>query len=889
MASDLQHLAEPSVSEATVTESPSPAPEPEGFSQTDPILDPWSPADPASGSAAKALKASVLRCCAHPAYAKLEQLAKGNNIRTGALLDILWRVHAPPSLRALSVVARNLWSSLVMLRSIFGVDLEAFGLDQWLCPLEWLDSDEGVRKLSGLKENYSGNQLRHHCTTSHSIYAICGDKACYEFDCLRALLILLYVQDAEVRTSLADYELHLRKGADLTVRGHSPYEAWLAMHYLANGSANQLLDVATGVTALETLVDRIADQSIPDALHAIRRWPGLVIFVRHLWDRIPSDRRTLIAPKSHRPASLPQPQRRSGSSNGHSSHSGPGGSHESKRYIPTLSDRERRRLAESDTSPLEKPGLESLWIIEQPECSTAEPAADLAQYRAQTRAMHRPVDLMPFHERNLSIDEIEPLISRAHRLAENYRSQGHHDPASERELQFLAVLLCSYFTSRDPEEAAAVIVLGPHGRNADAALAILLADESRHDCFRLRSLKIGNQTDAFDPLHFRRSSDFVWLPLPPVVGFVVRSLVSGDRQSITEPVRLCRLNESQMHGATQAYLRHINYSGRLTAGRLQHSFFAAMVAETGGDIALSSLVLAQRHTQVDAEMYYLSAGTRDAAELYRTVADRIHRGCLPEWRLNEASVEEFIPDLDLGCPYPRISELRNRIRTVCDLAREAWTAIPRKTEPSDPAFEDRHNKIILALWFWFAYSTGVRAVRSPLPFQHEIDGFTLDDRTKVWIADWTDKDDGSGYHKRELFWAVQTMDVLQACYRYIDRARGALGYSVKTARMPAFFIRNGKAIAISPKSIATVAGSLYPYPPNIHRKVLCRELRAAGCPSEIIRAGVLGHWSTDQEPWSDLSALPLRSIEQALLHYIPPILHGLGLQAFTNGGRKSND
>ena len=117
MASDLQHLAEPSVSEATVTESPSPAPEPEGFSR--PTLS-WirgRPLIPHRVQLRKALKASVLRCCAHPAYAKLEQLAKGNNIRTGALLDILWRVHAPPSLRALSVVARNLWSSLVMLRS----------------------------------------------------------------------------------------------------------------------------------------------------------------------------------------------------------------------------------------------------------------------------------------------------------------------------------------------------------------------------------------------------------------------------------------------------------------------------------------------------------------------------------------------------------------------------------------------------------------------------------------------------------------------------------------------------------------------------------------------------------------------------------------------------
>ncbi|MGA3049323.1 MAG: hypothetical protein ABSD67_22015, partial [Terracidiphilus sp.] len=111
----------------------------------------------------------------------------------------------------------------------------------------------------------------------------------------------------------------------------------------------------------------------------------------------------------------------------------------------------------------------------------------------------------------------------------------------------------------------------------------------------------------------------------------------------------------------------------------------------------------------------------------------------------------------------------------------------------------------------------------------------------------------------------------------------------------------GQAVAISPKSIAEVGGGLYAYPPNSHRRVLIRGLRAgilesrAGieesrqCSPEIIRAGILGHWTTGQEPWSELSNLPLRAIEDALLLNIPKILEKLGFVSFLKSPEKHND
>lgn len=69
-----------------------------------------------------------------------------------------------------------------------------------------------------------------------------------------------------------------------------------------------------------------------------------------------------------------------------------------------------------------------------------------AEFDGQPR---QPVDLMRCHERSRSIDEVSSLLSRALALAKA-RAQERRDPAFERELQILAVLLCSYFTSPTP-------------------------------------------------------------------------------------------------------------------------------------------------------------------------------------------------------------------------------------------------------------------------------------------------------------------------------------------------------------------------------------------------------------------------------------------------------
>ena len=847
-------------------------------------------------------RARQLRCCSHPLFAALENLAESNQHHKQLLLEIAWRMHFPPSLRALPIVARNIWRSLVMLRYVFDVDLEELGVSCWLRALEWMSSDSRVLTLTQTRTTKSRNLLMGHCASTHPLYTVYGEEADHEFDLIRSLLTLLYIESAEVRVALQDYERHVRHGAEITLKGHSPDEAWRAMHFLAGGSSasKELLGAMRGATSLEDLVARISNAVVPDSEDAIRHWSGLKRYVRNMWLGISSERRTSIAPKLH--VIGRSSQNRANTSTRHISYTvhGPSGSARITRYIPPLSGKKRRELAANDIPPDEDPGTEILFIVKAETDHNVEKSVRDARFRTERRMLHRPVDLLLCHERNLTQDEIGVLFRDARKLVQDYRDQGFDNRNLKHMLEITAGLLVSFFTRSEAEEVCEVIVLSAQCQNAIAEIAIFLADELKHDYFRIKAIDYEYRSDKFETKDFRQRSGYVYLPLPPIVSLIVRTLLSDahGQISITEPTRLVQMDGSQLETAIRSKLKRLDPTGRLTPGRLERSFFARLVAETGGDLAVTSMILAKPHPLVHAELYYLAIGLRSAAGLYQRASRKIHEASFPDWMPDEAPVDDFVTDLDVGCRYyPVLEQLSNNISKICDLARDAWARTQRKRniDVHDLEFERDHNMVTLALTLMFSFATGVRAVTSPLPRLDDIlEILDRPDKVVLGIADWVDKDNSSRYHKRELIILDEILKMLRAYGRYLDRVRGALPDSEKVDRLPAFFLAENRAVAICPKSIAKIAGNLYPYPPNTHRRVLARMMRAGilephseggdqsivGCSAEIIRAGILGHWTIDQEPWSELSNLPLRAIEDALLRSIPQILRKLGFVSF---------
>jgi len=359
----------------------------------------------AVGSAPNNEKERHLRCCAHPLFYELEKLTENHPEYRPALLSMAWRVHMPPSLRALPIVARNLWRALAQLHYVLEVDLDELGVASWLEPLRWLASDPHVRRLTRSHATQSGNPLHYHCSSTHSIYAMFGEEAVQEIDLIRSILMLLYIKDAENRVPFDRYECHLRNGVGITLKGHVPDEAWRAIHYLAGGLGASIT-IIYGTVSLEEVFARISTVVIPDSSNAIRHWTELKKYIHCMSREIVSDRHTAMSPKTHTSPGAAQNRSIARSRQTGYSVRGPHGAVGITRYMHPLTKLKRDELADKDIPPDEDPNIETFFIIKEKIDPDAEKSVRDARYRVDRRMLHRPVDLLPCYERNLSLVEV---------------------------------------------------------------------------------------------------------------------------------------------------------------------------------------------------------------------------------------------------------------------------------------------------------------------------------------------------------------------------------------------------------------------------------------------------------------------------------------------------
>jgi hypothetical protein len=82
--------------------------------------------------------------------------------------------------------------------------------------------------------------------------------------------------------------------------------------------------------------------------------------------------------------------------------------------------------------------------------------------------LHRPVDLLLCHERNLTQDEVGVLFRDAYELVRNYKARGFDNRNLKRGLEIAAGALVSFFTRSEPEEVSEVIVLSAQCQNVNA-------------------------------------------------------------------------------------------------------------------------------------------------------------------------------------------------------------------------------------------------------------------------------------------------------------------------------------------------------------------------------------------------------------------------------------
>ena len=839
-----------------------------------------------------------LRSCAKPLYPALLKIARAKNKDLELLFTILWSINAPPSLRALPRVARNLRKSLLILQLRYQIDLTAAGLGEWPEMLRWLASDLEVEQLCyGKKRRFTS--VLYHCATTHSFYALLWELVGSGLACVRASLALLYIEQAAKRVAREDYESHLHEGTEVVLCGHSPYEAWRAAHSLrASESAHVLFSRVADTTSLAELHVEVSsiDAKENDAA-VLLHLPALKAYLTRLAKDVPTDRITSITSKQRsssgtrlRPARGTQSKTKSDVHNVETAHGKVG----MRRRTPPTDERTRARLREADATPNEVTRGETVWIATTPE-SNVDPAVHAAIFRMASRAMHKPVELMQGHRRHLSTDELTLLLRQSREAALEFAASDDKSPESQRKLTMLATALCSLFTWTDIDDAAETLVFGPGTPNDHSPRAMFIGEDPADDYFRIEALVPEYATAGkFDVSLYRDMADYVILPLPPIIGSVIRALFRAELSGVMDqPLRLMR-NAPGLERSIERILKEIEPTGRLTLSRIRESLFSLVVSATCGDIALSSLIFAKKHYSVDAELYYLAYGTREIAKIYLEIVQKIHAGAFTssEYTLPAVNIDRLVPDADIGCrDYPLTAELVGSIAEIRKRGVDAWRKLRKRRsfDALDAEFENLHNDLTLYVCLRFAYSTGVRAITSPLPSFDEIIVLTLADGRCIGIADWSDKDDPAHYHKCELFLDQDELKDLEDYSEYIHRIRKSVPGSKTTRAASCFYIAKGKRKLVSPASTAKIFGKVYPYPPNTHRRVLSRELRSAGkdpdpnrephlagMSPEIVRAGILHHWSTDREPWSTLSGLSLPMIRDAILRHVPPLVKRLG-------------
>jgi hypothetical protein len=789
------------------------------------------------------------------------------------LIKCLHRLHPPKSMWELPRVAQNRVSGLELLIAQWSSDSGDPAIED-LPILRFLATDPKVTTLLSKPSN-GRNPLLGHYAVSHPFYTqswhIQQDPDRVEtYSLAQAQFSCAYARWIGGTGTLQAFESAMARGEPFVPGGHPAYNAALTLRFLSlrTPEATDLLDCLPVDVHPADYVDALLETKPPNWDRAIERFYALLCYLYKL-----QTGREYVPRKVFRTTS------QGGSAwiaRGDEIYGG------STTVVGDANDETFGAVAvtrvgdgeddpdtvaaalDADISPGELNGGDDLFLCgevnEKP--SSKDRIRLLNLSRTQMRAMCRPLHLYVWADDLLSTSELLPLFQRA--LAACVEG------ATINELCCISMALVSYFASRSLEQACELKVFPPHARNSQAGFAIFLADDDSGsgDYWRLAALRPLYKTvdiDLGDSTY--HPSDYVALPLPRILSRLIRLLIKKRNQDSAKHsvITLFPPASNALFHAVRELLAQIDPEKRLTPHRIQQSLFGDMVISSGGDLSLVSLSLAIKHPLAATELYYDGVRAEQAVEAYFGSISKVEQYCLP----NLISVPHAIAASSayIGCRYtPKFDAV---IEEVSHIRAEASELARFHTVPiGDEAFERAHNYNVLYCVWWFGFACSARAGEDPVPPLHQID-------EQTGLSAWSDKDDENGY-KTKLIWVPSDLNEQLACLeRHTATVRKHLSNPQRVKGHAVFFLTDGAALPVSPKSIAELNGGHWGFPANAHRRVMRQALRRANCPPAIIRAWM--GWSTGgQEPWADCSHLSIPFLQAEFARYIPPLLSMLG-------------
>jgi len=542
-------------------------------------------------------------------------LAAGEPGKQERLLDLFRCFRVPASGLAVPHWARN------MACSAHCINFDRPDLTGLIKDLDWLASSAEVATLCATPRARNGNPAVGHCATSAPYFAAscqnhAGPEDADQYAKLRGMLVRLLMGKPVTEAERAAYEDCIRLGTPLPPLSESACVASRAIRYLASSDPAPLAILKQLKLDLPPaqFIDSLASVEVPEQPEALSRFRALHAHLALLLEsapRLKSSRATHPSPSNGKGHS-------GGRTHGIRDNSDKTGVRVS-RLNPKVDPKTARACSEADASPDEITVDDELFVAE-PSNPDEDPVRFELLTRAQLGAINKPIHTMTWHVRVLSDHEIAPLLRAAFRVAVDRRAGLVVD------LRFMTaccLLLVVLFISRSLDEAADVVLYGPGTAKPVAEVAIYMAFDSSEDRIRLETVKPDYSTEEDGTVtNVCHPTGYIWLPLPSLLGYVLRALVVGTGQSLVlgQPRKLCTLTEAQSESVSDA-LAKLDPSGRLNLSRLRSTLPSRIWERTSGDLMLSSLLLARKHHALSSEFHYDGEQLLRLANLYREVTE----------------------------------------------------------------------------------------------------------------------------------------------------------------------------------------------------------------------------------------------------------------------------
>ncbi|HIJ96851.1 MAG TPA: site-specific integrase [Desulfuromonadales bacterium] len=330
---------------------------------------------------------------------------------------------------------------------------------------------------------------------------------------------------------------------------------------------------------------------------------------------------------------------------------------------------------------------------------------------------------------------------------------------------------------------------------------------------------------------------------------------------------------------------------RLTIKRLEIYLHNSLAHQKGGDLTTAMLLTGRKDFLGMPPLHYTAYPVSKLQKMFQECCTEVMTFIQQE---SLEAVDVFLGEAENPIPPATCTGMsgtayrpkQTSVKKMVTNLQERMKVIQKMPRSADKLLR-LHNNIMRYTAILFAFSTGFRAVNSPLLPPSQID------RTTGFAAI-SDKD-GVDYYNARIVWlppvCVQQyteylthLDYLMPKLEYLDidlfnSLRYILESRIPSDKLPLFFFmtEQAKRKVVTPTDIwKEIRKNLkYEMPPNASRHYLRSNLLEERCPPEYI-AAFMGHWERGEEPWGTYSALSPQSYAATLSKFLVRLLENDG-------------